>query len=36
MRARGDYRLRRDSPVYKHLPGFEPFPFEKMGLQRQR
>ena len=33
---KGDYRLRRDSPVYKRLPGFKPLPFEKMGLQRQR
>ena len=32
--SRGDYRLRRDSPVFKHLPGFKPLPFEKMGLQR--
>jgi hypothetical protein len=33
--SRGDYRLRRDSPVFKHLPGFKPLLFEKMGLQRQ-
>ncbi|HEY5912081.1 MAG TPA: right-handed parallel beta-helix repeat-containing protein [Verrucomicrobiae bacterium] len=33
--SRGDYRLRRDSPVFKHLPGFKPLPFEKMGLRRQ-
>ena len=30
--ANGDYRLRPDSEVYKRLPGFEPIPFEKMGL----
>jgi hypothetical protein len=32
---KGDYRLRRDASVFKHLPGFKPIPFEKMGLQRQ-
>ena len=29
---KGDYRLRRDASVFKHLPGFKPLPFEKMGL----
>lgn len=33
---KGDYRLRRDAPVLKHLTGFKPLPFEKMGLQRER
>jgi len=33
---KGDYRLRRDALVFKHLAGFKPVPFEKMGLQRQR
>lgn len=32
--AKGDYRLRRDAPVFKHLPGFKPIPFENMGRQR--
>lgn len=34
--SRGDYRLRRDSPVFEHLPGFKSLPFEKMGLHRKR
>lgn len=33
---KGNYRLRRDASVFKHLPGFKPLPFEKMGLQRRR
>ena len=33
--SKGDYRLRRDAPVFKHLAGLKPIPFEKMGLQRQ-
>jgi hypothetical protein len=33
--SEGDYRLRRRAPVFKHLPGFRPIPFEKIGLQRQ-
>jgi hypothetical protein len=32
--SRGDYRLRRTAPVFKHLPAFSVVPFEKMGLQR--
>ncbi len=31
--ARGDLRLRPDSPVFKKLPQFQPIPFEKIGLQ---
>ncbi len=31
--AKGDYRLRRESPVFKHLPGFKPLPVDKMGLE---
>ncbi|MEW6357595.1 MAG: right-handed parallel beta-helix repeat-containing protein [Planctomycetota bacterium] len=30
--AKGDFRLRPDSEVFKRLPGFQPIPFEKMGL----
>ena len=33
--SKGDYRLRRNAPAYKHLPGFKPIPFEKIGLQRR-
>jgi hypothetical protein len=34
--ARGNYRLRRNAAVFKHLPGFQPVPFEKMGLENKR
>jgi hypothetical protein len=30
--ARGDFRLRPEAPVFATLPGFQPIPFEKMGL----
>lgn len=30
--AGGDLRLRPDSRVFKDLPGFQPIPFEKIGL----
>lgn len=30
--ARGDFRLRPDSPVFKQLADFKPIPMEKMGL----
>lgn len=30
--ARGDFRLRPDSPVFKHLADFQPIPMEEMGL----
>lgn len=30
--AKGNYRLRDDSPVWRKLPGFQPIPFEKIGL----
>lgn len=30
--AKGDYRLKKDSPALK--AGFEPLPYDKMGLQR--
>ena len=33
--SKGNYRLRRNAPVYSHLPGFKPIPFEKIGLQRK-
>jgi len=32
--AKGDFRLRDDSIVYKKIPGFEKIPFEKIGLER--
>jgi hypothetical protein len=32
--AQGDFRLRQDAPVFKQLPGFQPIPFEKMGLYK--
>ncbi|MBI2193445.1 MAG: right-handed parallel beta-helix repeat-containing protein [Planctomycetes bacterium] len=32
--ARGDFRLRPDSEVYSRLPGFQPIPFERIGLVR--
>ena len=31
-RAAGDLRLRSDSPIYRMIPGFQPIPFEKIGL----
>ena len=34
--ARGDYTLLPDSPVFKALPGFEPIPFDKIGLLTAR
>ena len=33
---RGDFRLRSDAEVYKRLPGFQPIPFEKIGLLGRR
>jgi len=30
--ADGDYRLRPDARIFRDLPGFQPIPFEKMGL----
>ena len=30
--AERDFRLRPDSQIFKDLPGFQPIPFEKMGL----
>ncbi|MCR4412682.1 MAG: hypothetical protein NUV77_09685 [Thermoguttaceae bacterium] len=30
--AKGDFRLRPDAEVFRRLPGFQPIPFEKMGL----
>ncbi|MEN6546490.1 MAG: right-handed parallel beta-helix repeat-containing protein [Armatimonadia bacterium] len=32
--AKGNFALRPDSEVFKKLPGFEPIPFEKMGLYK--
>jgi hypothetical protein len=33
--AKGDYRLRSDSVIYKHLQGFKPVYFEQMGLTKK-
>lgn len=30
--ANGNFRLKADSEVFSRLPGFQPIPFEKMGL----
>ena len=30
--AKGNFALRDDAPVYKHIPGFKPIPFGKIGL----
>lgn len=32
--ASGNYRLREDSKVFKEIPGFQPIPFEKIGLYK--
>lgn len=32
--AKGDFRLRKDAALYRHLPGFQPVPFEQMGLYK--
>jgi hypothetical protein len=34
--SRGDFRLRPDAEVFKRLPGFQPIPFEKIGLLDRR
>jgi hypothetical protein len=31
--AKGDLRLKPDSPVLQKLPKFQPIPFERIGLQ---
>ncbi len=33
--ASGNYSLRADAPVYRHLPGFQPIPFDQIGPQRK-
>jgi len=30
-----DFRLRADAPVFTRIPGFQPIPFEKIGVQKQ-
>jgi len=30
--ARGDFRLRPDAEIYSKLSGFQPIPFEEVGL----
>ena len=30
--AKMDFRLKPDAQVFKDLPGFQPIPFEKIGL----
>ncbi len=32
---RGDFRLRKNSAIYKLLPQFKPIPFEKIGLKKK-
>jgi hypothetical protein len=34
--ARGDFRLRPDAEVFRRLPGFQPIPFERIGLLDHR
>lgn len=34
--AHGNYALKSDSLVFKKIPGFEPIPFDKIGLQVDR
>jgi hypothetical protein len=34
--AKGNYQLRPDSEVFKRLPGFQPIPFDKIGLETRR
>jgi hypothetical protein len=31
--AHGDYRLRPDSRIFRDLPGFQPIPFDQIGLK---
>ena len=31
--AKGDLRLKPDSPVFQKLPKFQPIPFERISLQ---
>ena len=31
--ARGNYALRPDSEVFKQIPGFQPIPFDKIGIE---
>jgi hypothetical protein len=30
--AQGDYRLRPEAEVFQRLPGFQPIPFDKIGV----
>ena len=34
--AQGEFTLKEDSVAYRKIPGFEPVPFAKMGLYRDR
>ena len=27
-----DFRLKKDSAIFTHIPGFEPIPFDRIGL----
>jgi len=31
--AKGDYALKPDAEVFKQIPGFEPIPFDKIGIE---
>ncbi|MDB6026118.1 MAG: hypothetical protein JWM68_2341 [Verrucomicrobiales bacterium] len=33
--ASGNFQLRPDAEVFKHLPGFKPIPFEQIGFQKR-
>ena len=30
--ANGNFALRENAPIYEHIPGFKPIPFDKIGL----
>ncbi len=34
--AKGNYGFRKDSEVFTKIPGFQPIPFDKMGLQTDK
>ena len=34
--AKGNYGFRKDSEVFTKIPGFQPIPFDQMGLQTDK
>jgi hypothetical protein len=34
--AHGHFQLRTNAPVFQRLPGFQPIPFDQIGLQGRR